>query len=88
MTCKLADFGLCAKATDELELGGSFYYLSPILKKKHQNKKLQIKSNPFKDDVYSFGLTLYELIMKKTGDKRGDRKLHRISEEIYQSTES
>jgi hypothetical protein len=39
--------------------------MSPLLKKKFYNKKFKAVTNPFKNDVYSFGMTLYELTTKQ-----------------------
>ncbi len=74
LNCRLIDFGLCTHINDLKGVAGSFCYLSPKLKRMHTNRELigKIKTNPFKDDVYSFGLTLYEIITKKTPHYKGD----------------
>lgn len=63
---KLADFGLAidlCKAKSIDKFAGSYEYASPILKKKYKFSDLKITTNPFKDDVYSLGVTLLEIIV-------------------------
>jgi hypothetical protein len=57
----LADFGLAldlSQSREEENFAGSFEYASPKLKRKFKYPNLKIKTNSFKDDVYSFGVTL------------------------------
>lgn len=42
--------------------GGSYDYASPKLKKKFDSPQTKLITNPFKDDVYSFGITLVEFL--------------------------
>ncbi len=41
---------------------GSFEYASPKLKRKFKYPNLKMKTNNYKDDVYSLGVTLLETI--------------------------
>lgn len=65
----MADFGLAAEISELHSHGyaGSYEYASPSLKKKFNFPAFKIQTNPFKDDVYSLGVTLLETItgMKK-----------------------
>lgn len=69
-------------------IAGSFYYFSPKLKKLHYNPNSKITSNPYKDDVYSFGLTLYELITRRIGQVAPRWGNSRYSRDIYNFTKN
>jgi hypothetical protein len=64
--------------------------MSPILKKMHTHKELRgiNKSNPYKDDVYSFGLTLYELITRQGPQMRINESSHRFSSNVFHKTQN
>lgn len=62
---KLADFGLALNLSEpkaDENFAGSYEYASPNLKKKFKYPALKIKTNSFKDDVYSLGVTLLEIL--------------------------
>lgn len=73
LNCKLTDFGLVRNLGGPLEglnklkeeARGSYFYMSPLLKQKYRLEKQGLRNNittdPIKDDVYSFGLTLFQL---------------------------
>ena len=86
----MIDFGLCTHVKDIRGASGSFGYMSPKLKKMHthRNTKHSIKSNPFKDDVYSFGLTLYELITRKGLTSKIVESNQRLSDDVYNCTQN
>jgi serine/threonine protein kinase len=65
LECKLTDFGLCKayqqNESAHHELAGSYFYMSPQLKLIYKNPRLKTTYSLVKNDVYSFGVTLYEL---------------------------
>lgn len=70
----MTDFGLCKKGTSKNnEIVGSLHYASPKLRRKIKTKDYSIQTNPIKDDVYSFGITILELVMNKIGEEFGHR---------------
>ena len=64
---KLADFGLAINTKEnknDESIAGSIEYASPKLKIKFRSRNAKIKTNPFKDDVYSLGITLVEILTR------------------------
>lgn len=59
---KIGDFGFAIKinAYSTLNIAGTMEYVSPKLMAKFKDNKLIVPGHNFKDDVYSFGKTLYE----------------------------
>ena len=82
ITIKLCDVGSCkvisSEAMEEATIYGTVPFLAPELIKTNSQKI--ISSNPFKSDVFSFGLVmLYVIIQKKFTSKE---RLE-VNEETY-----
>ena len=63
----MIDFGLAIKTNEysHLSIAGTKEYASPKLRDKFINKSSVGPANNTKDDVYSFGKTLYEMMTLK-----------------------
>lgn len=61
---KVSDFGFSIKVNyySTLNVAGTMEYVSPKLLVKFKDNKLLVPGHTFKDDVYSFGKTLYEFM--------------------------
>lgn len=59
---KIGDFGFSIKmnAYSTQNIAGTMEYVSPKLLVKFKDNKIIVPGHNFKDDVYSFGKTLYE----------------------------
>jgi serine/threonine protein kinase len=88
LQCKLIDFGLCTHIDDIRSIAGSFHYFSPKLKKLQYNPSLKLKTNPFKDDVYSFGMTLYEVITRRIGQASAKWGNSRYARDVFHHTKN
>ena len=49
---------------------------------------MKLKTNHYKDDVYSFGLTLYELITRKIGHSTAKWGNSKYSRDVYHYTKN
>lgn len=54
----------------------------------HRELRNKIKTNPYKDDVYSFGLTLYQLITRKTSQSKPNEVYSKYSSDVYNCTQN
>lgn len=61
---KVADFGFAIKMNvySTLNVAGTLEYVSPKLKVKFKNNKVTVPGHTYKDDVYSLGKTLFEVM--------------------------
>ena len=66
---KLADFGFALQKNiySDRNIAGTKEYVSPKLLVKFKNQKLSVQGHNIKDDVYSFGKTLYEMLTLDLG---------------------
>ena len=84
---KLIDFGFSVDlSTTRIvdKFVGTFDYASPLLKKKFLYPDYNIQSDPFKDDVYSLGVTLLEICTNfRTYNEEAKKTLHNICEEKF-----
>lgn len=61
---RVSDFGFAIKYNNysSRNVAGTMEYVSPKLLVKFKNQKISVTGHTIKDDVYSFGKTLYELM--------------------------
>lgn len=61
---RVADFGFAIKVNSysDRNVAGTMEYVSPKLLVKFKNQKISVSSQNFKDDVFSFGKTLSDLM--------------------------
>lgn len=66
---KLADFGFAVRTNlySRDNVAGTHEYVSPKLLAKFINTQLVVPGNTFKDDVYSFGRTLLDMLLLTNG---------------------
>lgn len=78
---KVADFGfsIMLNAYSTLNIAGTMEYVSPKLMVKFKDNKLVVPGHNFKDDVYSFGKTLYEFVTLESSGPVDPRKLLQCS---------
>lgn len=64
---KLIDFGLACRSDQRPHgFSGTYHYSSPYLKRVHDcGRKIPLISNGFKDDVFSLGITISEIMKCK-----------------------
>lgn len=74
---KVGDFGFSIKlnAYSTQNIAGTMEYVSPKLLVKFKDNKVIVPGHNFKDDVYSFGKTLYELMTLEVNAPVDARKL-------------
>ena len=66
---RVGDFGFCLKENiySDRNIAGTKEYVSPKLKVKFLDNKASVKGHTIKDDVYSYGKTLYEMMVLEQG---------------------
>ena len=66
---RLADFGFCLKHNiySDRNIAGTKEYVSPKLLVKFENNKISVSGHTIKDDVYSYGKTLLEMMTLEIG---------------------
>lgn len=75
---RMADFGFALKLNcySSRNIAGTMEYVSPKLLVKFKNQKASIPAgHNFKDDVYSFGKTLSEMMLLETGQVLSPQKM-------------
>jgi serine/threonine protein kinase len=62
---KIVDFGFAIKLNhySTQNVAGTMEYVSPKLRVKFKDNSIMVEGHTFKDDVYSFGKTLLELML-------------------------
>ena len=76
---KITDFGFGLKlnAYSSRNIAGTMEYVSPKLLQKFKNQKISIPNgHNIKDDVYSFGKTLSEMMLLEMGQPFTPRKFY------------
>jgi serine/threonine protein kinase len=78
---KVGDFGFSIKlnAYSTQNIAGTMEYVSPKLLVKFKDNKVIVPGHNFKDDVYSFGKTLYELMALEVNTIVDSKKLVQCS---------
>ena len=66
---KMSDFGFALKINpySDRNIAGTKEYVSPKLLVKFKNHRISVEGHNIKDDVYSFGKTLYEMMTLEMG---------------------
>lgn len=66
---RVADFGFAIKLNSysSRNIAGTMEYASPKLVVKFKNQKVSVSGQTYKDDVYSLGKTLAEMMMLEMG---------------------
>lgn len=66
---KVADFGFAVKVNhySNRNIAGTMEYASPKLVVKFKNQKISVSGQTFKDDVYSLGKTMIEMMLLEMG---------------------
>ena len=77
----MADFGfaIMVNAYSQLNVAGTIEYVSPKLLVKFKNSKAIVPGHTFKDDVYSFGKTIYELMTLDLSGTLNPKKMLELS---------